>query len=294
MTKNNLAIISETFRTKESVGKLALALCGAADEAGKERAYGFIASVLMEVERTAGDEKKDLTRCTPQSIFQSAVDAAKYGLAIDGRQHAHLIAYKDKCQLQIGYRGFLAKLKEFYPDMTPTLEFVSEGDTFSLSDNSGYQTYLHVKADPFANDQNKMKGVFCHLSWTDGDEKYSKVTVLPKSEVDKIRKAAKQDFVWSAWYLEKAKVAAVRRACKFHFAGVQGIQKLVEHDNQEFDLNEPESLADTSAVQGRIASLSGKLNMQAGGLNFANPETMEMLTQKEAEKHVKEVARSAE
>ena len=211
------------------------------DEAGKKEAFKYAASVLAEVEKTAGDDKKDLTVCVPHSIAQTMIDAARFRVMIDARQHAHIVKYGKNATLQIGYRGYIAKLKEHYPDADFTVEPIFEGDKFSVSDDNGYQSYKMEKASPFGDNPEKMVGVFCCISYTNGDRKIQKITTMSKNEIGKVRKAAKQDFIWAQWFLEKAKVAVIKRACKVHFAAITGLQELIRYDNEHnFQIEKPE------------------------------------------------------
>ena len=215
---NQLEVIDNALKSKAIIGRLTMALgYNADDEAGKKEAFKYAASVLAEVEKTAGDDKKDLTVCVPHSIAQTMIDAARFRVMIDARQHAHIVKYGKNATLQIGYRGYIAKLKEHY------------------------QSYKMEKASPFGDNPEKMVGVFCCIAYTNGDRKIQKITTMSKNEIGKVRKAAKQDFIWAQWFLEKAKVAVIKRACKVHFAAITGLQELIRYDNEHnFQIEKPE------------------------------------------------------
>jgi len=229
--------IENSLKSQSIVGKLTTKL------ATKEESYKYIASVLVEVEKTIGDEKKDLTKCTPDSIGRAIIDAASFQLPIDGRGLAHLVKYGTKATFQLGYRGLLFKISEHYKNVNFTAEIVFKDDDFSVSDIDGYQSYTHKKANPFESNQDNMIGVIAILGYEDNGKKYQKVVAMPKSEIDQIRKTAKQDFIWSAWYYEKAKVAALKRLCKINFATVMGLQELIAYDNKENHILVPEPKA---------------------------------------------------
>lgn len=235
--------IIESWLKVKSVGtRLALALgFNSDDQNGKTEAFKYISSVLMEIKKTetAPNEKdskklnKDLTFCTVDSIISAITDAASFRLPIDGRGLAHLVKYGDRASFMPGYRGYLYKIAENYRDVDFTAEPVFEGDELELSDDSGYQTYRHKRANPFMTDENKMTGLIACLAYTDNAGRHSKISTLAASEITQIRGAAKQDYIWKDWFFEKAKAAGLKRLCKIHFATIMGVQELARFDNEE-------------------------------------------------------------
>lgn len=263
--------IEQSLKSQSIVGKLTTKL------ANKEEAYKYIASVLVEIEKTIGDEKKDLTKCTPDSIGRAIIDAASFQLPIDGRGLAHLVKYGNKATFQLGYRGLLYKISEHYKNVNFTAEIVFKDDEFSVNDIDGYQSYTHKKANPFESNQANMIGVIAVLQYEDNGKKYQKVVAMPKSEIDQIRKTAKQDFIWSAWYYEKAKVAALKRLCKINFATVMGIQELIAYDNQENHDVTPKPVASDinkiieAEIKGEVIDANPKLeDMTLSFMKMAN------------------------
>lgn len=269
---NALQVIDQTLKSKAVIGRLTMSLgYNAGDDKGKQEAFKYAATVLAEVEKTAGDPKRDLTGCNPQSIAQAMVDAAKFRMFIDGRQHAHLVKYGNSATLQIGYRGYIAKIKEHYPDADFTVENIFEGDDLQIWDDNGIQNYKLTKKSAFNDDLTKFKGVLVVISYTNGKGKVQKVSAIPKSEIDKFRKAAKQDFVWNSWYLEKAKAAAIKRACKVHFAAIQGLQDMISYDNQRhFQLEKPED-----APEAKSGGIIENLNRSLVGGDVKDAEIVE-------------------
>lgn len=201
----------------------------------------YITSILNEIQKTVGDQKKDLSRCTVNSIVSAIKQAHDLQLEIDGRGHCHLVRYfnKDKQQLeanlQVGYRGFIYAIKRAYPDANIDCRLVYEGDKFTLKKEGDITTYSLEVENPFAK-RDKIIGGFCYISYSLGEKKLSFCEVMNIDEINKIAKCAKQDFIWKAWFEEKAKVALIRRSCKIHFSSIQQIADLEQHDNQDFEL----------------------------------------------------------
>ena len=199
----------------------------------------YIKSVLLEITKSKSDPKKDLSVCTPLSILTAVKQAVDLGLEIDSRQHCHLVKYGNNAQLQVGYRGFIYAIKRVYPDANIVVNLVKEGDIFSIKKDGDIEEFTHTIKDPFAG-QNKIIGGYCYISFTLGNRKIAKVEAVSKEEIDKIKGCAKQDFIWKAWFEEKAKVAIIRRGCKVIFAGLNNelLNNLINRDNQDYDLNQ--------------------------------------------------------
>lgn len=225
--------ISTALRSEKAVNRISAALgIDLQDENAKAEVVPYTSSVLMEIERNFGDSKKDLSTCQPESIVQCVVDAARMKIFIDNRQHAHLVKYGNKATLQIGYRGYVHKIKEHFPDADFSYGAIYEGDTFKINSQDGFDHYTLDKADAFEDDENKLKGIFVAISYTLGGVPKQKVTTLSKAMITKIRSSAKQDYIWKSWFIEKAIAAAIKRACKVHFASIKELKAVADFDNE--------------------------------------------------------------
>jgi len=248
---NQLAIIEQKLTSEATKGKL-LALMGISgeNERGQQEVYRYASSVLAEIKKSASDSKRDLTVCNPDSIVQAMIDAASFGLTIDGRQHAHIVKFGNSASFQIGFRGYLAKIKEHYPDADFTIELIFEGDDVKIWAEDSMQRFTITKADPFAQSQQKFKGVLFAVSYTDNGKPIQKCVAVPKERIDRARKAAKQDFIWNSDYFEKAKAAAIKGACKYMFASLQGLQEMIRYDNENnYDVNKQSEPTKSSIIQ---------------------------------------------
>ena len=209
----------------------------------------YITSILNEIQKTIGDQKKDLSQCSVNSIVSSIKQAHDLQLEIDGRGHCHLVKrnknigdkqnpkWVSEATLQVGYRGFIYAVKRAYPDANIDCRLVYEGDKFTLKKEGDITTYSLEVEDPFAK-RDKIKGGFCYISYSLGEKKLSFCEVMNLSEINKIKNCAKSDSIWQAWFEEKAKVALIRRACKIHFSSIQQLSDLEKHDNEEFELKD--------------------------------------------------------
>jgi phage RecT family recombinase len=217
----------------------------------------YVISVLNEIRKTIGDDKKDLSKCTPLSIESAIKQACDLQLEIDGRQHCHLIKYGSNATLQIGYRGFIYAIKRAYPDANIDCKLVYEGDLFVVKSEGDTTTYSLEISNPFAP-RDKIIGGYCHISYTLGGRLVSFCETMSLAEINKIKGKAKQDFIWKEWFEEKAKVAIIRRACKIHFSGIQQIEKITEFDNQDYDLEK--------VVEPEIETIDSEQGIEIGNL----------------------------
>lgn len=257
---NGLILIEQKLTETKTTNRLMVALgLDPADEKAQGEAFRYASSVLAEIKKLDSDPKRSLTSCNPDSIVQAMIDAATLHLAIDGRQHAHLVKFGNSVQFQIGYRGYIAKISEHYREADFTAEAVFKGDKLSVSDDGGFQSYKLEKSDPFAEGWANLTGVVVRLSYKKGDTQHQKVTTVSKGDLEKMRKAAKQDYIWSAWPIEKAKAAALKRACKIQFADVTGLQELIRHDNEaNFDLDKLASPTRSTIIDNLVKSSEEK------------------------------------
>lgn len=197
----------------------------------------YVVSVLNEIKKTVGDEKKDLSNCKPDSIISAIKHAHDLQLEIDSRAHCHLVKYGNVANLQVGYKGFIYAIKRSYPDANIDCRLVYAGDTFVLKSDGDSTSYEYEAKDHFSvKKPENVVGGYCHISYTLGTRLVSFCETMTLDEIKKIRGVAKQDFIWQKWFEEKAKVAIIRRAAKVHFSGIQQIERLIEFDNQDFDL----------------------------------------------------------
>jgi recombinational DNA repair protein RecT len=269
---SNLPAIQETLRAPATQGKLMLAL-GHNDPQnpeGKNDARRYCASVLAEIEKTAGDKNKDLTVCRPDSIVQCMIDAAQFKIMIDGRQHAHIVKYGNRATLQIGYRAYLAKIKEHYPDADFTVEPIYNGDNLEVWHDESGSHYKLAKKSVFGNSDENLQGVLFAVKYTENGRLISKVVPVDRSRIDRARKAAKQDFIWKTDFIEKAKAAAIKNACKHLFASLTMVQEISSYDNNaNFDVDKP---AVSEKQESVLDNLNADINTQPDGLELEEDE----------------------
>lgn len=276
--KNALAVIEEKLTSKEVTQRLAVTLnLDPQDEKAQKEAYKYASSVLAEVKKTQGAEYGDLTKCTPDSICMSMIDAAQFRIAIDGRKLAHLESRWDKnvkanvATLQIDTNGFVAKIKEQYPDAVFSITPVFQGDSLKISGTDGQKTFTHESKDPFAG-VDKLTGIVVSITYTNqGGEKIRDVQTISAADLKAIQAKGK-GLAWRDFTLERMKTAALKRACKWHFRQNTTLDLLIDYDNkQNYDLTAPAAPVRKTIVDNINASVSGESD--GGELVEDEPET---------------------
>jgi len=261
---NQLSILKSELKSPATLNKIAMALGfqdAEHDKKGQREAEMYMSSVFDVVMNA--NSKTKLKLCTPKSVIDCAILAAKQKIAIDGRNHASLIAFynKDKgavvASFIINSAGYEAKLHEALPNSNVRGIVIYDGDEFNTSEVDGYTSYTHTPFDEFEDDPNKIKGIAVVISWFENGVEKQIVDKLSKKEIKKIRDCAPQDFVWSKWFVERAKTACIKRSCKRFFSKVQGLKELVDLDNENYDLRKVEG--ETRSANSIIDNINAKI-----------------------------------
>jgi phage RecT family recombinase len=180
-------------------------------------------------------KNRKIQLCNPQSVKNCVYDAVNMKLYLDSRQHAYIIPYNNEATLQVGWRGYVAKLKEANQTIDVRVGVIWPEDTFSISESTYIDTYELKRGKPFRSDYHNVSGTFCLLSYTIGNQKYAKITLMDREEINKVKGCAKTKNVWESWEGEQICKTVIKRAAKVNFASA--IADLDAKDNQQYDLN---------------------------------------------------------
>lgn len=172
------------------------------------------------------NDKGDVSKCSPGTVFKSLMDAAQLGLPVDGtRGLAYLVPFKQTCQLIIGYKGMIdlaAKLS----GVTIDCEVVREGDDFEF--RKGTESFLRHK---WGWQRGAIKGFWALAKLPNGSERFE---VMSLEDVEGIRarsKAAQAGFSpWQSDFIAMGKKSVVRRL--FNYVPLSPLMtSVLEHDN---------------------------------------------------------------
>ncbi|GHT22404.1 hypothetical protein FACS189419_04900 [Planctomycetales bacterium] len=173
------------------------------------------AASLIESVDFSGNEKSALKLCTGQSVLNAITECARLGLDPSfGR--AYLIPYKfrrndpdnasRRAQLQISYIGMIDLALRNKDIKRVGAEVVLDGDEFSveLGVAPSIKHYPQYQSDDITF-------AYAYAVFADGEVK---LTVMPKSEIDRIRSKSQNSKAWADFYGEMAKKSAIKRLFK--------------------------------------------------------------------------------
>lgn len=235
--QNTLPAIQQALTNDDAIKEVILYQGGdISNEKDYERGKKAALSIYREIERSAGTQF-DLTKCELHSLRGCMMDAANFKLEIDNRKLAYIDARYDKnkgcmvANLAINANGFVAKIKERYPDAQFSSQPIFEGDKFKITGSADHKDYTYESTDPFA-DESKLKGVVISISYTNAKGKWIQdVQVVNRKDLLAM-KAQSKSAAWNTYTIERMKTAAIKRAAKWHFRQDATLQELIEYDNK--------------------------------------------------------------
>lgn len=226
MSNTALAIIEKEIRSSDVMAKISNSLGKPATDPSVLK---FLNGAMMYIQSKIGT-KGDVSHCTKQSIIDSLINAATVRLPVDNKHYACLVAYKDVCNFQPEWRGYVAKIKEADSSAVVTVGIVYKGDVFTYSRTDNTATYNHVPANPFEDNPMNINGGYCFIKTDTG----SYIEVMSRKELDTVRASSKvgYDYIWKSWPLEMYKKTIIRRACKVKFT--EAVSDLDALDNKMY------------------------------------------------------------
>lgn len=213
-----------------------------------EKSQKRMQNVLM----VAVEKDSQLLFADRQSLFSAVRQCANQGLVPDGNE-ATLQVYNTKqgdnwikkVQYQPMVRGIInrvlrsGKVTSFWADV------VYKGEEFSIDTSQGDRRPHHVKANEFDRGEDAdIVGVYAVAKMDNGS---IDCEPLSRKEIEKIRKSAKTQKVWEAWFTEKAKVAALRRLSKRLPLSSEDMAMIMNEGEHDLDEAPPKDITPTEA-----------------------------------------------
>lgn len=204
----------------------------------KENAKRFLDAVKMEVYKN-----KYLWSCKPASVYAAVKEAATLQLQPGLLGQAYLIPYKDMCQFQIGYKGYIDLARRSGDLVSLVAEAVYENDTFDCelgsNPNVKHVPYLGIegRGDPvayYAIAQTRHPGSE-HI-----EQHIMLMTVAQITEHrDKFSQSvkSKRSSPWDASFDEMAKKTVIKRLMKYLPLSIDD-QRSISIDEQVIDTTE--------------------------------------------------------
>ena len=156
-----------------------------------------------------------LQKCSVNSIKNAVINVAAVGLTLNPADgYAYLVPEYNKssgqqeCQLRVSFKGLIKAANDSGAIKWVKADVVKANDSFTYR---GVNELPVHEMNPFATDRGETIGVYCIAKTFEGD---FLIDMIPRSEIDQIRKCAKTDMVWGQWFDEMAKKAVIKRAAK--------------------------------------------------------------------------------
>lgn len=190
--------------------------------------FAYATKQMLEV------SKQPIGIIDPMSIKEAFKNMLDTGIPVDQRQLAYVVKYGNGIQYQLGYKGFIHRIKEIYPNSIVKAELVYQGDNFKVTRTDGQAKYVHEVKNPFAT-KKEIAGAYAYFEQVINGKLCSFIETMSVFDINQIKGCAKTVKVWDAWYGEMAKKAVIRRLCKTLFVGNPIFQKLEDVDNKNFE-----------------------------------------------------------
>ena len=174
-----------------------------------------------------------MLECDQISVFDALTTCAQLGLSPSGRLgSAYLLPFAGKCQLIIGYKGYVDLAYRSGEVVGFGAQVVHEADEFDYSEGFGVQIHRHVRCEE-AN-PGPLRFVY---AWAEMRGGYKVSLLMLRREVlaikDKAPGARKNDSPWHTNEAEMWRKTAIRRLIKLLPLSPQKAQAL--HRAQEVE-----------------------------------------------------------
>lgn len=180
---------------------------------------------MARIALTAFRSTPALAKCDPVSVFAAVIQSSQLGLEVGLMGEAHLVPFKDKCQLIPGYQGLmkLARNSGLITDIYA--HEVRERDhfkvTFGMSRMLEHEPLMDNGFPASDEKRGEITGVYAVAIFKDGAKAF---VAMSRHEVEKIRdnskgyQAAKKygkESLWDTDFLSMSLKTAIRRLCKY-------------------------------------------------------------------------------
>lgn len=191
----------------------------------------FMAVALLQLSDPKVGGK--LARCTKESFYNSIMSSARSGILPDGT-NGYLIPYGTTCTLQFSYRGLCDMAIRNGIATHFASDIVRRNDVFVWRNGCLVEHTVEGWDD---EERGEVVGVWCRAFLPDGQTQDMRMS---KKEIEKVRRKAQSDNVWSEWWEEMAKKACLKRLFKT-MRNTPQLAEAIKADNELYDLSKPSS-----------------------------------------------------
>ena len=170
------------------------------------------------------------------TLYGACLKCAQDGLLPDGREAA-LVMFGDKVQYMPMLGGMLKKVRNSGEVKKISVQVVYSADQFDYE--LGDEDRLTHK--PALGDRGEAIAAYA-IAWLKDGSRYCEV--MSREQIEKVRSVsrAKNNGPWVDWWDEMARKTVFRRLAKW-LPQSTDLQQLLEHDNENYDLEQPKPVA---------------------------------------------------
>lgn len=200
------------------------------------------------------------------SLMSAVMESATLGIEPTGvLGGAHLVPYKGKAQLIIGYRGLIELARRSGEIETIEARVVREGDDFSYA----YGTAAHVTHVPTLGNNAPLTYAYAVAKLRGGAVQFE---VMTREQVDAIRAKSSgyryaetkgKDSPWHTSYDEMARKTVVRRLVKYLPIAVEAREVIERDDEREF---EPGAVVARVSADDRAAGARSRIQQRTAAM----------------------------
>lgn len=183
-----------------------------------------------------------LQKCKISSIINAAVTSATLGIPVDANNFAYLIAYGDKVQFQMSYKGYvyIAKQDKDVDNISSVL--VYPDDEFKVDIGNNTISHIPDLDSPHYGNEKDIKFVYSIVRFKANTGRAQMFEILTRKQVDEIRLTSKSGgakdkygnpTIWERHYGEMARKTAIKRLCKH--AQLGNISLVDQIDNADYE-----------------------------------------------------------
>jgi len=155
-----------------------------------------------------------LMKCAPDSIIESVLKATQLGLELDGvLGQAYLIPYGQVCQMQVGYRGFIALALRSGLVRSVAAAVVYPCDRFDY--RRGSDPYLHHIPDLGATDPGRELCAYAIAYMLDGGSQWEVIGARRIAAAEAASKTNRGDSPWQKFRESMVRKSAIRELGKY-------------------------------------------------------------------------------
>lgn len=146
--------------------------------------------------------------CDPGSMVAAVAQVAQLGLDLTpAAGQAYLVPYKSRCQLQIGYKGYIALAVRSGDVKSVTAYPVYSGDAFEFE----YGTEERVRHVPALKDRGELVAAWAVAVLADGRKVFRVIGADDIAKAEAFGQAKRPDSPWRVHRDEMARKTAIRR-----------------------------------------------------------------------------------